>query len=1210
MLYLFDITKFPSNWMHLDMGLTAASVQTLKEHIQAKYKINADDQVLLVSGGVCLDASKIVCHYSAGTDSNPIYFFNKKIDKTVSFPECPDVTTTTDELSSLYKKLAKVIPSFQAVIDRAHLAERMATSARLIIEHCEEIIRDHHVANQGWLAAVANYDDVVNNCLTHYKETKQKFGDYVKVRDYFQNFLEKFKEKLPLFKKIPILQKLLRPHDGENRLMLESETSEGLCEDESEDTYTSFFDWIGKDEQGNSIDTIFKNCEEEIEFYKDDTFESSFNAVPQTLALAGSSNKEINVSFWLSHLDELINKAKAIVEEQTKISSSIQLNVARMKDCKDMSILPHLCETHEQELEVMNENHSILKDIENTCIKAKYEFTLNVQSRIGWIVHIENELQHIGVQLDIFNESLERLKYQMDILEKIYAAPTAYFACIAETVRRRSFSQAFLMWASEMACRLHTMHNEEVTRRKEFLTKYEDTFVQMLFPGLDDLPPSYGTKAPSYFDTSLPKLTVEDIDFLKKSLPDLPKELTECLSLEESSDLSYYLSFKSILNTQSDKLEEELQLDNLVDKAEDQNENVEKVIVKEGVAEASLTAIHGLPHLRDVDRGCESETDTEEFEKVGQSPLELNFNKEARPKKPNTQDVSTSIEETLEMCKSEYSGLRSSVSQICTVASQSINQIKSELDEFKRSYTLSKSQLLELLKTIVIGYEKLCDEQKSHEQSVVLKLTTEHKNEISDFRRLAQVKNEEIKSLRTNLLFLENKLKKVSEDATTEKNNADLYKRRCEELAETVSFMEKVKENTIKAITEKLNREHADKIKTLQSRFRLMTMERTMSDSSLEKTLELSIPSNQQSVYSQMQENFEFQKEACIRETQLLEAKKWEKAIIELKSEFESEKESLVKSMNEIREEEMKKLQEREKQLLDEVNQYTETIRELTSALDASSKINNEGSNEGEQARAPIVENTSFSVLELQKEKTETVAMAGSYSEGKVDCATSPIKQRKSISKTLNVLGKSSRPNVDVMKPGDCLVIVWDDEYQNFRIVQNGPIIYFLHLDCLHSLGLEILGGSQKRPNKLYCLGEYVEKEYCYARKSENRFNVPQGTRFFRVTVRPLQQEKINQQPSNLQSSEGSSSSQQAGSMSIAELELAPIPPLPRWRYSPNRLPPETFGIVRDNKPEVSEPSDNNPEDSISLPFQTASSDINDQQHDPVSTGDDLSESL
>lgn len=142
-----------------------------------------------------------------------------------------------------------------------------------------------------------------------------------RYESYFLFF--RFKEKLHLFKKIPIMQKLLRPHDTENRLMLGSETSEGLSE--GDDNYTSFFDWVGMDEHGNSIDTIFKNCEEEVEFYKEESFKNAFNSVPQTLEAACSSNKEINVGFWLSHLDELINKAKGVVEEQNKISSSIQL---------------------------------------------------------------------------------------------------------------------------------------------------------------------------------------------------------------------------------------------------------------------------------------------------------------------------------------------------------------------------------------------------------------------------------------------------------------------------------------------------------------------------------------------------------------------------------------------------------------------------------------------------------------------------------------------------------------------------------------------------------------------------------------------------------------------------------------------------------------------------------------------------------------------
>lgn len=43
-------------------------------------------------------------------------------------------------------------------------------------------------------------------------------------------------------------------------------------------------------------------------------------------------------------------------------------------------------------------------------------------------------------------------------------------------------------------------------------------------------------------------------------------------------------------------------------------------------------------------RGCESETDTEEFEKVGQSPFDLHFDKSIPLQRPGTQDVSTSTE--------------------------------------------------------------------------------------------------------------------------------------------------------------------------------------------------------------------------------------------------------------------------------------------------------------------------------------------------------------------------------------------------------------------------------------------------------------------------------------------------------------------------------------------------------------------------------------
>jgi len=53
------------------------SVGNLKEVIWIQYRIPVDRQVLLVSGGECLDSASRVCNYHAGTDTNPIFLFNK-----------------------------------------------------------------------------------------------------------------------------------------------------------------------------------------------------------------------------------------------------------------------------------------------------------------------------------------------------------------------------------------------------------------------------------------------------------------------------------------------------------------------------------------------------------------------------------------------------------------------------------------------------------------------------------------------------------------------------------------------------------------------------------------------------------------------------------------------------------------------------------------------------------------------------------------------------------------------------------------------------------------------------------------------------------------------------------------------------------------------------------------------------------------------------
>ena len=106
---------------------------------------------------------------------------------------------------------------------------------------------------------------------------------------------------------------------------------------------------------------------------------------------------------------------------------------------------------------------------------------------------------------------------------------------------------------------------------------------------------------------------------------------------------------------------------------------------------------------------------------------------------------------------------------------------------------------------------------------------------------------------------------------------------------------------------------------------------------------------------------------------------------------------------------------------------------------------------------------------------------------------------KEQLTKSMMVLVSSGKVNVTSVDRGDTVMIVWNEDHNNFSIYTepsyNLPL-HFLHNECIQILGLQ--NGSKK-----YVTAEVVDKEYCQAKKSENRFKVPQGTKFYRVRCKP-----------------------------------------------------------------------------------------------------------
>ncbi|XP_021798008.1 RB1-inducible coiled-coil protein 1 isoform X3 [Papio anubis] len=82
---------------------------------------------------------------------------------------------------------------------------------------------------------------------------------------------------------------------------------------------------------------------------------------------------------------------------------------------------------------------------------------------------------------------------------------------------------------------------------------------------------------------------------------------------------------------------------------------------------------------------------------------------------------------------------------------------------------------------------------------------------------------------------------------------------------------------------------------------------------------------------------------------------------------------------------------------------------------------------------------------------------------------------------------------------GDLVLIILDERHDNYVLFTVSPTLYFLHSESLPALDLKPGEGASGASRRPWVLGKVMEKEYCQAKKAQNRFKVPLGTKFYRV---------------------------------------------------------------------------------------------------------------
>ncbi|XP_067123331.1 RB1-inducible coiled-coil protein 1 isoform X1 [Centruroides vittatus] len=391
-------------------------------------------------------------------------------------------------------------------------------------------------------------------------------------------------------------------------------------------------------------------------------------------------------------------------------------------------------------------------------------------------------------------------------------------------------------------------------------------------------------------------------------------------------------------------------------------------------------------------------------------------------------------------------------------------------------------------------FQKLMEERYREQENVAVCQALKRQEELhkEEFQRL-QMQKEEFERQ------LEMKIIKSFEDSYEEKlqrYKEQLDKDYEEQLLIKQKQFEHEKQEALNKLQETLERTHKNEIESLRSRFKLAYSTTAMEHSSSESCLE-----KMQLESDSMQYNkCTMKKDPCIiKETRRQSGDN----LPYLQEEMPMLEKIDITEMNQL----LSDVIQREKEAVKEKEILEIKVAELHQKL--MEMENKEISSKSTilKDESGVEDHTYELKMKLQKKETELEEMKQKLAN--YDAAINP-----------QVPISTDKVSVLTCEIGDVVLLCFDEKHDNYMVFYLGPVLHFLHTECLETLGFKNVSDENRRT---WALAEVIEKEYCLAKKPHNRYKVPVGTRFYRVKAKPWDKEMaIRRQHQRRSSSAGS----------------------------------------------------------------------------------------
>ncbi|XP_062489390.1 RB1-inducible coiled-coil protein 1 isoform X4 [Pezoporus occidentalis] len=309
---------------------------------------------------------------------------------------------------------------------------------------------------------------------------------------------------------------------GQNATVQDNETSVELKDDDQPSFNVSLLDWINVQDRPNDVESLVRKCFDSMSRLDPRIIQPFLSECRQTIAKLDNQNMKAikGLEDRLYALDQMIASCSRLVNEQKELAQGFLANQKRAENLKDPSVLPDLCLSHANQLMIMLTNHRKLLDIKQKCTTAKQELANNLQVRLKWccfvMLHADQDGEKLQALLRLVTELLERVK----VVEALSTVPQMYCLAVVEVVRRKMFIKHYREWAGALIKDGKHLYEAEKAKRESFGKLFRKSFLRnRLFRGLDSWPPSFCTRKPRRFDSELPDISLNDLQFLQSFCP-------------------------------------------------------------------------------------------------------------------------------------------------------------------------------------------------------------------------------------------------------------------------------------------------------------------------------------------------------------------------------------------------------------------------------------------------------------------------------------------------------------------------------------------------------------------------------------------------------------------------------------------------------------------------------------------------------------------